>query len=116
MKKQAKHGSVRCPCPPSALHIGTRALTLTTLTMLRLVLQTSMTAEERELMEEMEAIKAAQKTAKELFGFTTEKMTQVNKVQEKAAAPSNEAGGSLERKKAPEGPMARWLARSAVQG
>ena len=32
VKKQAKHGSVRCPCPPSALHIGTRALMLTTLT------------------------------------------------------------------------------------
>ena len=32
LKKQAKHGSVRRPCPPSALHISTRALTLTTLT------------------------------------------------------------------------------------
>ena len=72
-----------------------------------------MSAEERELMEEMEAIKEAQKAAKELFGVPKEK---VNKVQEKAAPPSNEAGGPLERKKAPEGLMARWLARTGVQG
>ena len=39
-----------------------RALTLTTL---RLVLQASMTAEEGELVEEAEAIKAAQRTAKQ---------------------------------------------------
>ena len=117
LKKQAKHGSVRRTCPPSALHISIRALTLTTLTTLHLVLQASMTAEERELMEEAEAIKAAQKTAKEILGFPKEeKKKQVKKVQDRAAAPSNGAVGPLERKQAPQGPMARWLARTAVQG
>ena len=72
LKKQAKHGSVRCPCPPSALHISIQPLTLTMLTTLHLVLQASMTAEERELMEEAEAIKAAEKTAKEILGFPKE--------------------------------------------
>ena len=87
------------------------------LTTLHLVLQASMTAEERELMEEAEAIKAAQKTAKEILGFPKEEMKkQVKKVQDRAAAPSNGAVGPLERKQAPQGPMARWLARTAVQG
>ena len=113
VKKQAKHGSVRRPCPPSALHISTRALTLTMLTTLHLVLQASMTAEERELMEEAEAIKAAQKTAKEILG---KKKKRVKKVQDRAAAPSNGAVGLPQQKRAPEGGMARWLARSAVQG
>ena len=113
VKKQAKHGSVRRPCPPSALHISTRALTLTMLTTLHLVLQASMAAEERELMEEAEAIKAAQKTAKEILG---EKKKRVKKVQDRAAAPSNGAVGLPQQKRAPEGGMARWLARSAVQG
>ena len=117
VKKQAKHGSVRRPCPPSALHISTRALTLTMLTTLHLVLQASMTAEERELMEEAEAIKAAQKTAKEILGFPKEeKKKRVKKVQDRAAAPSNGAVGLPQQKRAPEGGMARWLARSAVQG
>ena len=41
-----------------------------------------MTAEERELMEEAEAIKAAQETAKEIFGFPQEETKkQVNKAQ-----------------------------------
>jgi len=111
VKKQAKHGSVRRPCPPSALHISTRALTLTMLTTLHLVLQASMTAEERELMEEAEAIKAAQKTAKEILG---KKKKRVKKVQDRAAAPSNGAVGLPQQKRAPEGGMARWLARSAV--
>ena len=89
VRQQAKHGTVRCTCPPSALHISIRALTLTTLTTLHLVLQASMTAEERELMEEAEAIKAAQKTAKEILGFPKEeKKKQVKKVQDRAAAPS----------------------------
>ena len=113
VKKQAKHGSVRRPCQPSALHISTRALTLTMLTTLHLVLQASMTAEERELMEEAEAIKAAQKTAKEILG---KKKKRVKKVQDRAAAPSNGAVGLPQQKRAPEGGMARWLARSAVQG
>ena len=69
VRQQAKHGTVRCTCPPSALHISIRALTLTTLTTLH---QASITAEERELMEEAEAIKAAQKTAKEILGFPKE--------------------------------------------
>jgi hypothetical protein len=117
VKKQAKHGSVRCPCPPSALHIGTRALSLTTLTTLHLVLQASMTAEERELMEEADAIKAAQRTAKEIFGIPQEETKKkVNKTQDKVTAPSNGVSGPSEQKRAPEGGMARWLARSAVQG
>ena len=117
VKKQAKHGSVRRPCPPSALHISTRALTLTTLTTLRLVLQASMTAEERELMEEAEAIKAAQRTAKEILGFPQEETKKkVNKAQDKITAPSNRVSGPPQQKRAPEGGMARWLARSAVQG
>ena len=117
VKKQAKHGSVRCPFPPSALHIGTRALTLTTLTTLRLVLQASLTAEERELMEEAEAIKAAQRTAKEILGFPQEETKKkVNKAQDKITAPSNRVSGPPQQKRAPEGGMARWLARSAVQG
>lgn len=116
VKEQAKHGSVRRPCPPSALHISTRALTLTMLTTLHLVLQASMTAEERELMEEAEAIKAAQKTAKEILGFPKEEKKRVKKVQDRAAAPSNGAVGLPQQKRAPEGGMARWLARSAVQG
>ena len=117
LKKQAKHGSVRCPCPPSALHISIQPLTLTMLTTLHLVLQASMTAEERELMVEAEAIKAAQKTAKEILGFPKEeKKKQVKKVQDRAAAPSNGAVGLPQQKRAPEGGMARWLARSAVQG
>ena len=72
-----------------------------------------MTAEERELMEEAEAIKAAQKTAKEILG---KKKKRVKKVQDRAAAPSNGAVGLPQQKRAPEGGMARWLARSAVQG
>ena len=75
-----------------------------------------MSAEERELMEEMEAIKEAQKAAKELFGVPKEKVNKVQEMQEKAAPPSNEAGGPLEREKAPEAAMARWLARTGVQG
>ena len=76
-----------------------------------------MTAEERELMEEAEAIKAAQETAKEIFGFPQEETKkQVNKGQEKVAAPSNGVSGPPEQKRAPEGGMARWLARTGVQG
>ena len=117
VKKQAKHGSVRRPCPPSALHISTRALTLTTLTMLRFVLQASMTAEERELMEKAKAIKAAQRTAKEILGFPQEETKKkVNKAQDKITAPSNRVSGPPQQKRAPEGGMARLLARSAVQG
>ena len=75
-----------------------------------------MSAEERELMEEVQAIKAAQKTAKEIFGFNTEKRIPVNKAKGKAMAGSKSASGCVEQSKAPEGSIARWLARAAVQG
>ena len=72
-----------------------------------------MTAEERELMEEAEAIKAAQETAKEIFGFPQEETKkQVNKAQEQVAAPSNGVSGPPEQK----GPRRRaWRAGWRVQ-
>ena len=53
-----------------------------------------MSAEERELMEEEQAIKAAQKTAKEIFGFPRETSVQVTKAQANPAAGSKGRGCS----------------------
>ena len=74
-----------------------------------------MSAEERELIEEEQAIKAAQKTAKEIFGFPRETSVQVTKAQANPAAGSKGRGCSSRPSGPTEGPMARWLARAAVQ-
>ena len=83
----------RCAAPARALcpaHRHTSAHADHADHTLRLVLQASMTAEERELMEEAEAIKAAQRTAKEILGFQQEETKKkVNKAQDKITAPSN---------------------------
>ena len=66
VRQQAKHGTVRCTCPHSALHIHSQALnvlnalTVSLLSLYHCMSQASMSAEERELMEEEQAIKAAQ--------------------------------------------------------
>ena len=73
-------------------------------------------------MEEAEAIKAAQRTAKEdprlPKGGDKEKGEQGSRprTSHNITAPSNRVSGPPQQKRAPEGGMARWLARSAVQG
>ena len=76
-----------------------------------------MSAEERELMEEVEAIKEAQMVAREVFEVPKEKHPrEAKQAQGKASACSKGRGGNSKPSGPTEGPMARWLARAAVQG
>mgnify|MGYP001108109223 CR=1 FL=1 len=78
-----------------------------------------MLAEANDKLKRKEAIFTApvKKQANEAwFGAPPLPALCVKKVQDRAAAPSNGAVGLPQQKRAPEGGMARWLARSAVQG
>ena len=69
------------------------------------------------LVEEEEAIKEAQRMAREVFELPKEKHPRdAEKAQGKALACSKGRGGNSKPSGPTEGPMARWLARAAVQG
>ena len=80
------------------------------------VSQAGLSAEDLELQEEYEAIRAAQQFWKELHGSPPQKeVDQGQEGQDIAAAPLNGGGSTPEGVEAPTGFMAAWLARARVQ-
>lgn len=80
------------------------------------MLQASLPAEQRELLEESDAIQAAQARARKYKHKKQELRGEVTKAQGKRAMGSNGRGGRSSVCGPSQGPMARWLARACVQG